>query len=188
MLQNGEKMYHIKNDKRMIKSASLICESLADILSIKSYEEISITDICESKGIARTTFYRLFDTLDDVLLYQFDVLFENSLIKYNENNNPNSSFSKTIIEIAVNNKALVTAIVASGRGDLFSVCTKNKEKRILQNLNLQMTEKDCLYMTEILTQITFAVINIWVKNGYNESPEELYDIIKRQIKIIYKYI
>ncbi len=181
-------MYHIKKDKRMIKSAALICDGLAEILRAKPYAEISITDVCEPKGIARTTFYRLFDTLDDVLLYQFDSLFEESIVKYAEYDNLHKSFAKTILEIAVNNKTLISAIVASGKSDLFSASTTSNEERILQNVNLQITEKDSLYCTAMLTQLAYAVLSIWVNTGCHESSDELYEIMKHEMKLIYTYL
>ena len=65
-------MYHIKTDKRSQRSVKLFCEGLAEVLKKKDYQEISISDLCLETGMARTTFYRLFDIIDDVLLYQFD--------------------------------------------------------------------------------------------------------------------
>ena len=88
-------MYHIKHDKRVYKSANLICDGLAEMLKVKSYDEISITDVCNINGIARTTFYRLFDTLDDVL-YQFDNLFEQSINKYKKDSDLGKSYAKMI--------------------------------------------------------------------------------------------
>ena len=89
-------MYHIKHDKRVYKSANLICDGLAEMLKVKSYDEISITDVCNINGIARTTFYRLFGTLDDVLLYQFDNLFEQSINKYKKDSDLGKSYAKMI--------------------------------------------------------------------------------------------
>ena len=181
-------MYHIKKDKRAYKSAALICEGLADALAAKPYNEISITDVCEANAIARTTFYRLFDTLDDVLMYQFDALFEESIRTYAEVGQAQQSFAKTIIDAAMKNRALISAIVSSGRSDLFSRSTKAKEDAILQQMNLQMNERDRLYCTEILTQLCFAVLGTWVNTGCRESAHELYEIMKREMKLLCEYI
>lgn len=177
-------MYHIKKDKRMLKSAALICDGLAEALKTNPYTEVSITDVCEPKGVARTTFYRLFDTLDDVLLYQFDSLFEESIAEYAENQNPHKSLAKTLLEIAANNKPLISAIVASGRSDLFSASAASKEKWIHQTIHLQISEKDSVYCTAMLTQLAYAVLSIWVNTGCHESSDALYEIMKRNIKLI----
>src|SRR5574344_2018703 len=156
-------MYHIKNDKREISSASLICESLSMIMKKKEYKDINVSEVCAYFGVARTTFYRLFDILDDVLIYQFNKLFIDSLTNFN--NNIDSHFAKTMIEVAVSNKPLITAIVCSGRSDLLFDATKANEKAILSSTNIVMSEEDRKDCNSILGQIAFGVIKIWVTGG-----------------------
>lgn len=181
-------MYHIKNDKRAYKSAVLISESLADMLKEKKYEEISITDVCVSRGVARTTFYRLFDTLDDVLIYQFDALFEESMKQFVNELNEGKSFSRFMLEIAVSNRALVTAIVDSGRSDLFNFSTRTKELVIIQSMELNINEEDRRYCTPMLTQMAYAIFSTWISMGCKENVDELYGIMKRELKFIYENI
>ncbi len=186
MLRKEEKMYHIKNDKRAYKSAILISESLADMLKEKKYDEISITDVCVARGVARTTFYRLFDTLDDVLIYQFDTLFEESIKQFTSVTNMGKSFARFMVEIAMNNRALVTAIVESGRSDLFDFSTRAKEPVIIQSMKIVVDDKDRLYCTPMLTQLAYAVFRTWISTGCRETADELYGIMKQELKLIYE--
>lgn len=181
-------MYHIKNDKRVFKSAQLICNGLADILQTSPYEVISISDVCSSAGISRATFYRLFDTLDDVLLYQFDNLFDQAIRKYKEINTVKITYSKLILNLAVSNKTLITAILKSGRYDIFYFSTRKKEKELIEPLNMQLSTKELLYCTPLLNQILFSVLHIWLENGCKEDSEQLYAFLKRELKIISEYI
>lgn len=141
-------MYHIPNDKRSYHSAALICEGFAEKLREMPYEKINITNVCAPKGIARTTFYRLFDTLDDVLLYQFDSMFEESIRQYENANEP---LPQIILRIAICNQALICAILHSGRNDLFDFSTRNKKGVIIQNLKLII----CILLLPILFCIIF---------------------------------
>lgn len=177
-------MYHIKNDKRSYKSAELICEGLAERLKTKSYWEISITDVCAATGIARTTFYRLFDTLDDVLLYQFDSLFETALKEYIVPKQTGQSYAKLMLITAMKNPPLITAIISSGRNDLFDFATRAKESTIIQNLQLDINDTDRLYCTPMLNSMVFAALSTWVKEGCKETPDQLFSILKRNMKII----
>ena len=68
-------MYHIPNDKRSMVSAFKIYQSIRHILWNKKLEDITIMDIKNESGIARTTFYRLFDNVCDVLEYQLEIYF-----------------------------------------------------------------------------------------------------------------
>lgn len=180
-------MYHIKQDKRVDQSAALICEGLALALQGKPYAEISITEVCRHSGIARTTFYRLFDTLDDVLLYQFDELFKTCLQAYAAQAEERS-FAKTILDLATHNKALISAMIASGRSDLFSRSGRAQEDSILRSMDLEMSEKDRLYCTAILTQLAYAVLGTWVNTGCRESSAALYEIMRRDVTLLNAYL
>ena len=182
-------MYHIKKDKRSQKSAIIFCECLADLLAKKDYSDISISDLCHKCGIARTTFYRLFDTIDDILIYQFDSLFEDSLSEYSSISQSKSSqsYARIILNIALSNKALIQALICSGRTDLFDFSTREKEPMITQNMNLTITKKERMYCTPMLNAMILAVIKTWVMNGCKESTDELYQIIKKNIKLIDEY-
>lgn len=180
-------MYHIKEDKRSKKSSTLICEGLASMLNKKSYPDITISDICQECHLARTTFYRLFDTIDDVLLYQFDTLFEESLNEYFTSSYSNQSYAKTILEIALNNHSLIQALIFSNRTDLFDFSTRKKEDSIIENMNLQINKKERMYCTSMLNSMIFAVIKTWMQNGCMETSDELYQIIKKNLKIINEF-
>lgn len=173
-------MYHISNDKRAHRSAALICQGLAEKLQKKPYPEISITDVCAPGGVARTTFYRLFDTLDDVLLYQFDVLFEESLRQYSAG----GSYAKIMLQSAMKDPALTAAIISSGRNDLFDFSTRTREGELLKALRLELSETDRQYCTPMLNQMAYAILRTWVRNGCKETADALYEIMKREIKVI----
>lgn len=162
-------MYHIKNDKRAYKSAILISESLADMLKEKKYDEISITDVCVARGVARTTFYRLFDTLDDVLIYQFDTLFEESIKQFTSVTNMGKSFARFMVEIAMNNRALVTAIVESGRSDLFDFSTRAKELCLWA---LIIKKPDCVGISYFPQQQSSSHSSSSLQQSQSQSPSQ----------------
>lgn len=181
-------MYHIKNDKRVFQSAKLICNGLADILHSKPYETISISEVCSSVGVSRATFYRLFDTLDDVLLYQFDNLFDQAIRKYNEMDTVKITYSKIILNLAVNNKTLITAILKSGRYDIFYLSARKKENELMNLLDTKFSSQEVLYGTPLLSQILFSILHIWLETGCKENSEQLYIFLKQELKIISEYI
>ena len=72
-------MYHIKTDKRAEKSVELICTGLLACLEQKEFSQISISDIQRASTVSRSTFYRNFDSLDDVLALLCDRGFDEIL-------------------------------------------------------------------------------------------------------------
>lgn len=72
-------MYHIARDKRAERSAELLYKGLMDCMKKKSFSEITITDLQTASGVARTTFYRAFDNISDILYWKCDICFKTVL-------------------------------------------------------------------------------------------------------------
>lgn len=54
-------------DKRVYKTLTKIEKSMVTLLNVKSYDDISIKDICDESGISRGTFYQHYRDKDDFL-------------------------------------------------------------------------------------------------------------------------
>ena len=72
-------MHHIKNDKRTLQSADLLYQGLLACLKEKPLAEVTVTDLQRASGVARSTFYRSFDDVSDVLAWQCDLGFHEAL-------------------------------------------------------------------------------------------------------------
>ena len=57
-------------------SKEWIAKALFELMKEKPYKEITITEVSEKADLARRTFYRHFETLDDVLNYTMQTTFE----------------------------------------------------------------------------------------------------------------
>ena len=76
-------MYHIKNDKRAQASSELICAGLLACMKEKPFARITITDVQHASTVSRSTFYRNFDCLEDVLALLCDRGFQAVFTEYN---------------------------------------------------------------------------------------------------------
>lgn len=82
--EKRQSMYHISNDKRAKKSAELIYQGLLACLEHKSFDQITVTDLQKASGVARTTFYRAFDNISDVLYWKCNLCFQEVLEGFTE--------------------------------------------------------------------------------------------------------
>ena len=57
-------------------SKSLIVQSLLYLMRKKSFHEIKITEICNKAGVSRLSYYRNFESKEDIVLYYFNDNFE----------------------------------------------------------------------------------------------------------------
>lgn len=52
-----------------LKSKQTLLETMQILLKNKAYADISISEICEQSGVSRQTFYKLFESKENLLLY-----------------------------------------------------------------------------------------------------------------------
>ena len=64
-------MYQGKNPSALT-SQRLILDALNELLKEKEYKDITISELCSRSGVSRQTFYSLFGTKENVLLYQLE--------------------------------------------------------------------------------------------------------------------
>ncbi|NLO83903.1 MAG: TetR/AcrR family transcriptional regulator [Clostridiales bacterium] len=63
-------------NKQAARSVRLMIDALFTLMETHDYGDITITDITETAGVARLTFYRHFESKDEILLEHFDMTFE----------------------------------------------------------------------------------------------------------------
>lgn len=62
--------------KAISQSEQWMIEALLQLMQSKSYSQITIKDITEKAGVSRLTFYRHFETKEDILKKHLDILFD----------------------------------------------------------------------------------------------------------------
>ena len=150
---------------------SRIKKAVSDLLEKKYYTEISITDVVREANVARASFYRSFNNIDEVL----DSIIEDLKI---------ALFIDTISQIKKYDKESEIEM-------LCEFLTKVKDKTIplmnslfvnhvyimsrLENSFLFNKEKRGLDRFEIPIRIStiYIVTFIWASEGYKESPIEM---------------
>ena len=73
-------MYHISNDKRAKRSADAIVAGLISIAKVTPLPDITVSDLLRKTNLSRSTFYRLFDNVMDILEYECDSITQDIFI------------------------------------------------------------------------------------------------------------
>lgn len=183
-------MYHIKSDKRSQKSAQLITASFLNLTKSKSFQNITITDIEKESGVARSTFYRLFDNTVDVLSYKCDQIFQN-LIEYHTSHRPDGmdSLMQSAASYWMQNSYLLEAVYKSGHQDILIESFNKNYPEIMaayQKSPRPEYKRDQDYYSSLLSSMISSSLLTWVKNGRQETAEELWAILKNLIQEMYQ--
>ena len=113
-----------KTDLRIVKTKKILFNSLLNLMKIKNFEKIKISDICEESLVNRSTFYAHYEDKYELLIDLFEER-KLSLLKVFEDNE-NKSFSKEylmellsiLIDHIEENKEIYSAILANNRNGI----------------------------------------------------------------------
>lgn len=184
-------MYHISNDKRSIQSANLIYKGLLQCLEKKNFDQITVTDVQKCSGVARTTIYRCFDNLSDILYWRCDLGFREALHIADIEEKPKESLDemKLIYDYFVywtEHSDILKLLIDINRQDIIYACHMNNA-RILEETYGSLPgidEVESRYFMAIRTGVTISILKAWLDGGKKETPKDLMRIITFGLGVI----
>lgn len=173
-------MYHVSEDKRAIKSAQLIWEGLEKCLQEKELGKIRIVDINQKCYVSRATFYRLFDSVQDVLMYECDLIFEIIAAELSGGHFPSSKeLFLFFIRQWMEHKTLIKVLAENNLTNILYE-THMRHEALLRTVYLketELTDRELDYLISILSGMIPSVINVWYSHGQSESADELFRMV-----------
>ena len=171
-----------------IQSRQWIMDSLINLMEKKEWSDISISEIATNAGVVRRTFYRHFDSKEDVLQAYLDGLvniFVEALLK--EPDLDTVASLRILFTILKKNKKFYYGLRRSNMLFTFlelwnrilpviheQMSTLNKLKRIPETKNEQTLE----YLLAFNVGGTLNIVINWIDEGMTLSPEELTSIVE----------
>jgi len=153
-----------------------IYDSLIILLEGKQFEKVSVSEICKKAGVSRMTYYRNFNSKEDILTEHLNKVFQ----KYKEtlNNKMSSSTLTNIIpffELLSSEKKLIDCLI---RSDMeywlfyqFTDYLKNlKEMHKVFNYDDPL---ESYYWINYYSAGLSKLLITWIKNGMIESKETM---------------
>ena len=153
--------------------------ALIKLLKKKDINKITVTELCETAGVGRSSFYRNFESLEDAAVSYVNRIYR----EYFRNNpvNPDaykksnfSFFLKQRFEFIKKHGEVFTALHKNGM--LYSVLVKMAPEVKRQFLVADVSESR--YFSAMTMGFSAGVIEEWVAGGMKESEEELAEITK----------
>ena len=179
-------------DIRVIRTYDQLIASLIKLLAEKSFEELSVSEICDTAQVHRATFYKHFDDKYEFLNFCFD----NELSKINfevptalptvESIKENfMSFIKTTFEFVCSKKAIFSIILskkfsvslgASFTAALHNYCLE-KIKVILPGTSPERAELFAAFYSNAF----IGIVTLYAKNPDKYPLEEVYDFLENRV-------
>lgn len=169
-------MYHLTLHGRTIHSAETIGKGLLQCLQSKPLSEVSVSDIYRATGVSRTTFYRIFDAPDDVLLYLCDKYKQELVETINRQDfSDNTEWFLAPIRYSIQNYPLYKILVQNHRIDLLEDLHRVTVQHLSEALNLfrDLSDVEREYVTAHIYAIMTSTLTTWLQLGRRETPEQL---------------
>lgn len=169
---------NVKNNKRRQDTVEKIEKTFMNMLQKKEISQITVSDICSSAQINRSTFYAnyadiydLADKIRESLEREFNGLFQGGAYSEEENGafkmfthiKENQLFYKTYFKLGYDRRQNIL---------VYDI------KRAEQDFN----NKNIKYHIEFFKSGINAIIKMWLEGGCAESPEEMAEIIKEEYR------
>jgi hypothetical protein len=153
----------------------------------KPYAEITVSDLQKASSVARTTFYRSFDTISDILYWKCDTCFREALGSFNPKKHTGKyEFVRHYFRYWMTHSDILELLLRVNRHDIIYTChLKNAEplrERYGDVPGLSPSHGN--YFVALLTGFTISILTEWLKGDKKESEDEIVEIIREQIPII----
>ncbi len=166
------------NNKRRRESVSKIEKAFIELLQTKNLENVSVSEICKTTGLNRSTFYSNFIDIYDLADKVCKRLEDEFLSLYAEEirtNTRTNDFTRLFRHIKDNQLFYKT---------YFKIADINMD---IVGLDTEMAEryfgmKHIDYHIEFFKNGLNAIIKKWLNNGCKENPEEIHEILISEYK------
>ncbi len=168
-------MYTVNENLQALRSQHTITDALLTLMKLYPYQEITITQICQEGKVVRQTYYRNFESKNDILEFLLDNMFQQYLTNFYYKDADSYNQLKDFFEFMLSNKEFLTLIE---KNDLFFMINKAITVNISRFLNLpQLTtikEQELeTYVLGFIASTICSILSLWAVNGFMESPDLL---------------
>lgn len=180
-----------KTDRRIRKTKKQLRQGLANLMSIKSINEITVKELVEEVDINRSTFYLHYTDIYDMLEKIENELMEEimSIITFNDENLKDKEDSYPylvkLFTMLNNNRDICKALVGP-HGDMSFVAkieeyiSKNTEQ-YSSKLFQEESQDDMKYIHAYCITGCVGMIKTWITDNPTDSPEHIAEVTSNML-------
>ena len=169
-------MYHIKNDQRANRSRQLLYDALANLMRENPFNTITVTDLVETANVGRTTFYRNFDEIEDILRMRCDQTFDELMTYFKEyrqlhTNETEIVLLKPLLRFFYLHSEIIELLLMAKRIDIIQDSFRTGMVLIAdrQGVSAQYVDYSIAIRIGIMTNILIQ----WIETGKQQAPDDL---------------
>lgn len=151
------------------------------LLDKKHYDDISVCEICTKAGVSRMSFYRNFESKEDLTFKGIDRIVKNMTTSIENLNDKNLfNVTKEIFTVAKNYKNAMLSIQDSQISKILkdTIVTELQEKSPIDYMN-----KTSKYIPIFFFSSIISVLLEWLNNDTEETADEMATLLTKLINI-----
>jgi AcrR family transcriptional regulator len=177
-------MYRIKNDQRSVRSSEMLYDGLAKLMRQMPFDAIKVKDLVEAAQVGRTTFYRHFDGIDDVLRMRCDQVFSGLIEHLVRHAATQAAESRAVLlkpllrYFYLHSEILELLMLAKRQDMIYSSFRRALEPfKLRVAARLDLDEEYASYRQTIQIAVATSILLHWIETGKRQAPDELADRI-----------
>ncbi|WP_257607484.1 TetR/AcrR family transcriptional regulator [Weissella sagaensis] len=166
-----------------IRVKKQLVDALFRLLAKQPLSSITVTSLIKEAHVARGSYYRNFDTIEDILEYYFRNITKDRI--YQPKGNPLKDTEENMIAIIESFELIyaqrdnLTLLIQNGQSDYFDRILTDLMLDVSGSMSAQSPERYRLY---IITGAMISVLSQWLLSGAHETPEEMAKITVYYLK------
>lgn len=175
MRQTEQNVSPMSNEGRNAYVIKHLTEALISLLSKKPIEDISISELVNTAGVGRASFYRNYERKEDILKAYLDTLFREWTDECIINSEmPLSEQIRTMISHFEKHRSFYQLLNERGltcllKDVIIGICGPKREY-----------EKTQAYAAAFVAYTLYGWIDVWFQRGMVESADEIAELFKAQ--------
>ena len=183
-------------EKRFDTSQKKMFKGLIALLNQKDFLDISVKELCIVSDINRSTFYshyqntyELLEDLKEDMIATFLDSFSDEKENFNSGNYEENYIKKEFLipflNLVKENRIIYETFIklhlTFSSDELFNKLITYVSIPVSKKYHSNTKESSLIYISKFIVQGTTALINLWIKRGFKESPEEICSLILKCI-------
>lgn len=168
MGQRVKSVSPFSNQSRNAYVTEHLTDALLALLKEKPIDEISVSELCDTAGVGRTSFYRNYQTKEDILTAHINHLFHDWINEWEQNQ-----------EISLDRSIYLVFSHFETNYDFYSLLNQRGLTCLLKDILLELCgfnpeqEVKAAYSSAYVAFFLYGWIEVWFRRGMKETAAEL---------------
>lgn len=165
----------IRRTKQTDRTQAELTTALFLLLQQYPLERITIDQLCQKAGYSRRTFYRHFHTTKEIVQVKLNKVVKDMFDNIQRVNHPQPSYRKTVVAFFKFWQKHLSLLTLLSQQKIFYLLPQTATNQIQFSLlgNVLVNDPDANYIQSFAVAGMFALLEQWLENDCQASPEQM---------------